>query len=188
MKTKNMRTISLVTFLCAAFIFGSCNENKKQDGKASVIEASVGSKIALSEEEDEVKLEVKTKEPYGSYLTDSKGRAIYMFTADSKMKSSCYDACAEAWPPVIADTTPTCGDKVNASMVKTIKRKNGKKQITYNGWPLYYFEKDKGEGEVTGQDIKSFGGEWYLISPKGEKIEKVSAKGEKHSHEHEHKH
>ena len=44
-------------------------------------------------------------------------------------------------------------------------------QVTYNGWPLYYFVKDKQAGEATGQDVKGFGGEWYLVKPQGTKLE-----------------
>ena len=43
----------------------------------------------------------------GSYLTNSAGRAIYLFMADSTGKSTCDGACASAWPPVIASGQPT---------------------------------------------------------------------------------
>ncbi|HET7369745.1 MAG TPA: hypothetical protein VFK45_02780 [Gammaproteobacteria bacterium] len=40
-------------------------------------------------------------------------------------------------------------------------------QVTYNGWPLYYYAGDKKPGDTRGQDKKGFGAEWYLISPEG---------------------
>ena len=125
---------------------------------------------------DDVKLETEQSEKYGAYLTDAQGRALYMFEADkqgqgkTRAQSSCYDACAKAWPPLIAEGKPQAGAEVDTSMIDTVERKDGKKQVTYNGWPLYYFVKDKGKGETTGQDVKGFGGEWYLVNAEGQKV------------------
>lgn len=41
-------------------------------------------------------------------------------------------------------------------------------ELTYGGWPLYYFEKDRGSGTARGQDVHGFGAEWYLVTPSGE--------------------
>ncbi|MBM1172803.1 COG4315 family predicted lipoprotein [Microvirga arabica] len=117
------------------------------------------------------KIEVREKQPFDQYLTDSEGRAVDMFTADKPGTSTCYGACATAWPPVITSETPRKGEAVNDAMVDTLKRKDGKLQVTYNGMPLYYFTKDQGPGSTAGQDVKGSGGEWYLVSPKGQKIE-----------------
>jgi plastocyanin len=47
-------------------------------------------------------------------------------------------------------------------------RKEGTTQVTYNGWPLYYYAKDQKAGDTTGQDV---GKVWYVLSPKGDKVE-----------------
>jgi predicted lipoprotein with Yx(FWY)xxD motif len=124
-----------------------------------------------------VKLETDKSAQHGTYVTDSKGRALYMFEADKQGKrgaqaqSNCYDACASAWPPLIAeDDMPQAGAQLDESLIGTIERNDGKKQVTYNGWPLYYFVKDKGKGQASGQDVKGFGGEWYLLGTEGEKV------------------
>jgi predicted lipoprotein with Yx(FWY)xxD motif len=44
-------------------------------------------------------------------------------------------------------------------------------QVVYNQHPLYYFVKDQGPGQTAGQDVHGFGGEWYLLTPEGEKLE-----------------
>jgi predicted lipoprotein with Yx(FWY)xxD motif len=117
------------------------------------------------------KVEVRETKPFGRYLTDADGRALYMFTADKPGESTCYDKCAEAWPPLITSETPRKGEAVNAAMVDTIKRRDGRLQVTYNFMPLYYYVKDQGAGSTAGQDVKGGGGEWYLVSPEGKKIE-----------------
>lgn len=123
-----------------------------------------------------VNVQTESKQPYGSYLTDAHGRALYSFTADRKDKSICDDKCAQAWPPFTISGTPQPGTAVNRAKLDTIKRKDGKNQVTYNGMPLYYYAKDSGRGQTTGQDVKANGGQWYLVSPDGNKIEKETGK------------
>jgi predicted lipoprotein with Yx(FWY)xxD motif len=123
---------------------------------------------------------VEESQQYGPYLTDADGRALYLFTADQQgsgdeaAQSNCYDACAEAWPPLVTGGEPQAGERADKSLIGTIERQNGDKQVTYGGWPLYYFVQDQGAGEATGQDKHGFGGEWYLVTPAGEKVEESS--------------
>ena len=116
-------------------------------------------------------VEVAEKEPYGAYLVDAEGSSLYLFLADSTDSSTCYDDCANAWPPLVAGGEPVAGDGVEASMLGTIERQDGTMQVTYNGWPLYYFVRDQSPGDTQGQDVEGFGAEWYLVSPEGEKVE-----------------
>lgn len=115
-----------------------------------------------------VQLTVQESETYGQYIARADGRPLYMFTADQQGEASaCYDACADAWPPVTGDVAADAG--LDASLIGTITREDGSLQATYNGWPLYEFARDSGT-EPTGQDIESFGGEWYLINAEGEEV------------------
>jgi predicted lipoprotein with Yx(FWY)xxD motif len=118
-----------------------------------------------------VEVQVSDQGPYGEHLTDAKGMSLYLFEADSKLKSTCYDACAKAWPPLLANGEPTAGQGVDKSMLAMLKRKDGSAQLTYNGWPLYHFVKDKQAGDTNGQGIDGFGAEWYLVSPEGKTVE-----------------
>jgi predicted lipoprotein with Yx(FWY)xxD motif len=120
-------------------------------------------------EQEEVK--VSEKQPFGKYLSDDGGRAVYLFTADTKGMSACHDACAKAWPPMTTSGKPEAQAGVAAAMLGTIKRQDGTTQVTYDGMPLYYFVKDQAPGSTLGQGIDHFGGEWYLVSPAGKKIE-----------------
>lgn len=49
----------------------------------------------------------------------------------------------------------------------TIATPDGVKQLTLNGLPLYYFEKDKNPGDILGQGLNDL---WYLASPAGDMI------------------
>ena len=124
----------------------------------------------------QAKLITAQSDKHGSYLTDATGRAVYLFTADkqgtgeAKAVSNCHDACAQAWPPLTTAGEPQAGTQAQASLLGTIERKDGKMQVTYNGWPLYYFTKDQPQGQPTGHDVHGFGGEWYLLRPQGTKV------------------
>jgi predicted lipoprotein with Yx(FWY)xxD motif len=92
---------------------------------------------------------------------------LYLFTKDSPNTTVCYDKCATAWPPLLTTGDPVAGEGVDAALFGTTTRTDGTIQVTYNGWPLYYYEKDKAPGDVTGQDV---GGVWYVVSAKGEQV------------------
>ena len=100
----------------------------------------------------------------GSFLVDGSGMTLYLFTKDSPGTSTCYDKCATAWPPLLTSGAATAGSGVDANMFGTTSRTDGSVQVTYNGWPLYYYEKDKQPGDTTGQGVGSV---WYVITPSG---------------------
>jgi predicted lipoprotein with Yx(FWY)xxD motif len=105
----------------------------------------------------------------GKVLVGANGRTLYVFTADKGKKSVCYGQCATYWPPLIAGK-PTAGAGLNASMLGTTKRKDGKLQVTYHGHPLYFFLLDKKVGDVKGQGYVHFGGAWWVLSAAGAKV------------------
>ena len=93
---------------------------------------------------------------------------LYLYTKDTKNTSNCYDKCATNWPPLLTEGKPAAGTGADASLLGTTTRKDGKMQVTYNGWPLYYWVKDQKPGDATGQDV---GGVWYVLNAKGEEVE-----------------
>lgn len=128
-----------------------------------------GSVLAAQSSDSDVRtIEAEQQQAVGSYLTDEQGRSVYMFEADSKNEATCYDDCAQAWPPVVTQARPKAGTGVDENKLGTIERKDGSMQVTYNDWPLYYFIKDKQPGDINGQEVNGFGAEWYLLTPDGQ--------------------
>jgi predicted lipoprotein with Yx(FWY)xxD motif len=114
---------------------------------------------------------VKTRHgKLGTFLVGPNGRTLYLFEADKTKKSTCYAACATAWPPLLTSGKPKAAGKTKSSLLGTTKRKDGKKQVTYKGHPLYYFIKDKKAGDTKGQDVDGFGAQWYVVAPSGKQI------------------
>jgi predicted lipoprotein with Yx(FWY)xxD motif len=101
----------------------------------------------------------------GSFLVDSKGMTLYLFTTDTPNTSTCYGGCAGYWPPLLTTGAPVAGTGVTASMLGTTSRTDGTTQVTYNGWPLYYYVSDKVAGDTTGENVQ---GTWFVITPAGE--------------------
>jgi predicted lipoprotein with Yx(FWY)xxD motif len=113
-------------------------------------------------------LTVAQDDKYGQFLADENGMSLYMFTKDTENVSNCYDQCEVAWPPLLTLTGPEVGDGVDSAMLGETTRKDGTKQVTYNGMPLYYWEKDLKPGDTTGQNV---GTVWFLVAPDGKVIE-----------------
>jgi predicted lipoprotein with Yx(FWY)xxD motif len=106
----------------------------------------------------------------GTYLTNSSGRAVYLWVKDPAGKSVCDGACADAWPPVTTTGAPTASGGAVATDLGTFTRSDGTKQVTYDGHPLYYFAGDSGPGMTAGQGVDGFGALWWLVSPSGASI------------------
>ncbi len=105
---------------------------------------------------------------YGYYLANASGYTVYLFTADKQngTTSACTGTCTTFWPPVLVSANYTLGVPSEANITKfsTITLSDGSKQLTYDGWPLYYYAGDKSSGAITGEGISAFGGTWYLVT------------------------
>lgn len=170
MKT-SPRNICLTSIGILLFLIGGCdNRSTNNATEAGDSDTIASDNSNANNVQQNVKLEIKSSDEYGEYLTDGQGRSLYLFKADKNNESNCYDACAEAWPPLLTNGSAEAGNNVKSSLIGTIRRKDNKQQVTYNNWPLYYFKNDESAGQTNGQDIKGFGAEWYLITPEGEEV------------------
>jgi predicted lipoprotein with Yx(FWY)xxD motif len=118
------------------------------------------------------KIVLKKTGDLGKILRDGEGHVVYLFEKDKTTKSQCYDACATNWPPVITKGKPVAGRGIIASKLGTTKRRDGRKQVTYAGHPLYYFVGDSKAGQASGEGLDAFGAEWYVLSKSGKKVDK----------------
>jgi predicted lipoprotein with Yx(FWY)xxD motif len=104
---------------------------------------------------------------YGPILFDGRDRVLYGFTRDKRGgKSTCYGACATAWPVYFAKGKVTAMRGVKQSLIGTVRRRNGRLQVTYNGWPLYFYAHE-GPREVKCQNVNEFGGLWLVVKANG---------------------
>jgi predicted lipoprotein with Yx(FWY)xxD motif len=107
----------------------------------------------------------------GTFLTDSTGRTLYLFEADTTSKSTCGGPCAAAWPPAVTSGTPTATGDAKAGKLGTTERSDGTTQVTYAGHPLYLYAGDQKPGDTNGAGLDDYGAEWYPVTPAGETLE-----------------
>ena len=106
----------------------------------------------------------------GAHLVSGDGHPLYLFTEDSQGNPSvCVDNCLETWPPLLLSGDLLGTDGVDLELLGTVEQADGTLQITYNGWPLYFYTPDL---QVADEDVSAalgqgVGGNWFLVTPEG---------------------
>lgn len=103
----------------------------------------------------------------GPILVDAEGFTLYLFTKDTGTTSVCTGECLAAWPPAVANGTPTVGDGVDASKLTVSPQADGTRQLTYDGHLLYRYAPDQSPGDTTGQGV---GGVWFALDAQGNQV------------------
>jgi predicted lipoprotein with Yx(FWY)xxD motif len=108
----------------------------------------------------------------GKILVSAGGRTLYHYSPEKKNVVKCVGLCAAAWPPLLvaAGAKPIAGPGVTASLLGTVKRPDGKLQVTYAGLALYLFSGDSKAGDVNGQGK---GDVWHALEPTGSIVSKA---------------
>ena len=96
----------------------------------------------------------------GEVMVGANGHTLYAFTDDPEKQSSCFDACAQAWPPLTVGDGFVISDELQSSGVSTIERPDGTRQLVMGKWALYYYTGDAAPGEANGQGS---GGKWFAV-------------------------
>jgi predicted lipoprotein with Yx(FWY)xxD motif len=107
---------------------------------------------------------------FGKAIFDGRGFVLYGFTRD-KRSSACYGACAKAWPPYFTPRGELkVGPGLKRSLLGTVKRRNGKRQVTYAGKPLYFYVGDTRPAQILCQNVVEYGGRWLIVRPSGKLV------------------
>ena len=96
-------------------------------------------------------------------LVDRRGKTLYTLSAETRGRFICSTKfCLSLWTPLVVarSTTPT-----GAQLLATIRRPDGRTQVTYRGRPLYTFNQDRKPGDVKGNGFKDVG-IWLAATPK----------------------
>jgi predicted lipoprotein with Yx(FWY)xxD motif len=110
----------------------------------------------------------------GKILVSAGGRTLYRSSSEKRDRIECIGSCAVTWPPLVisARAKPIAGPGITGSLLGTVKRPDGRLQVTYGGLPLYLYSGDTKAGEVNGQGV---GGIWHAITPSGTAVTKAAA-------------
>ena len=102
-------------------------------------------------------------------VVDGHGRTLYALRPETTRHLLCKSsACLAAWPRL---TVPAHHGKLTAGpgvtgRLATLRRSDGRLQVTLRGMPLYRVAGDSAKGQAHGAGIKSFGGTWHAVAPK----------------------
>lgn len=149
----------------AAMVAGAENSGYV-DGEGGAVEGA--SAVASTKRSRRGTRIVLSESQFGRILVDSREQAIYIFENDRKGRSNCYGECATAWPPVLTKGKPRAGKGVRSKRLGTIERRDGGRQVTYAGKPLYYYAHES-PGEVLCHNVNVNGGFWWVIGPNGKR-------------------
>jgi predicted lipoprotein with Yx(FWY)xxD motif len=120
-------------------------------------------------------IQVAQNTPFGDILVDGQGMTLYMFTMDEQDVSNCRGDCLNLWPPLVIEGEPVLGEGVDAEMIGSAELEDGRRMVTYNGMPLYYYAFDNEPGDTNGQRV---GDIWFVVSPVGEEVREEVDSGE----------
>jgi predicted lipoprotein with Yx(FWY)xxD motif len=135
-----------------------------------VVAAAVLAPAAMTERSASRPALTARSSSFGKVLFDGRGVVLYAFTRDRRT-SRCYGDCAKAWPPYFAPKgSLVVGRGVKRSLLGTVKRRNGRRQVTYAGKPLYYYVGDRRPGQILCQDVFEYGGRWLIVRPSGKLV------------------
>ena len=165
------RPLAMIAFVGAAVavIAAGCGSSSKNYGTSSQPTTKTTTQAASTPSAVSLR-----STSLGKVLVGPNGRTLYLFEKDTGGKSACTGSCAAVWPPLTTTGKPTAGSGVNAAMLSVTKRPDGKSQVVYAGHPLYDYSADTKAGDTTGEGLKAFGAEWYVVAATGSKIEKGS--------------
>ncbi|MFI7066557.1 hypothetical protein ACIBL3_36555 [Kribbella sp. NPDC050124] len=160
---KRLGSVVAVLVLGLAGLTACGDESDTPASGPAASTASSGTKLAVAEVGD-----------LGKIVVDGNGRTVYVFDKDTSGKSNCEGDCLAKWPAVPAGEGTPQLDGITASLVGTVTRSDGSKQLTLGGLPLYLFASDSKSGEAKGQAV---GGVWWVVGSDGKKVTKQPSSG-----------
>ena len=108
---------------------------------------------------------VKTEHVGGrTLLANRAGRTLYHLSVERRGHFICTNgSCLAIWKPLVVarGTMPT-----GARSLGTVKRPDGRVQVTYKGGPLYTFVQDRKPGDMKGDGFKDVG-VWHAVLVSG---------------------
>jgi predicted lipoprotein with Yx(FWY)xxD motif len=149
-----MKAIGLIVIVAAAVALAGLGTASGASGSASHATAISTGKTGL-----------------GKIIVDARGRTLYLFEKDKHHHSACGRACAAYWPPLLTQGKPVARGGAKQSLIGTIMRADGTRQVTYAGHPVYTYVLDTKAGQTKGEGSTLFGAGWDALAPTGQKIE-----------------
>lgn len=119
------------------------------------------SSIAAAQTSKRVVKEAHSSSLGTTVLTADNGLTLYTLSVEKHGNFICTGSCLKDWHPLIVakGVKPT-----GPVALGTVKRPDGRRQVTFEGRPLYTFDGDSRKGQAGGQGVKDVG-TWHAATP-----------------------
>lgn len=114
----------------------------------------IAGEAAASQSSKRVAKEAENATLGRTVLTTLKGKTLYSLSVEKRGKFTCTGNCLATWKPLLV---PSGAKPTGPVKLGTVKRPEGKTQVTYKGLPLYSFGGDSRPGEANGEGLKDVG-------------------------------
>jgi predicted lipoprotein with Yx(FWY)xxD motif len=122
---------------------------------AAVASASGSSRVVAKE--------TQSADLGATVLTRTNGHTLYSLSVEMNGRFVCTAGCLGTWKPLVL---PRGVKPKGPVKLGTIRRPDGKTQVTFKGRPLYSFNGDAGAGEANGEGFKDVG-TWHAAKVAG---------------------
>lgn len=152
MKMVTRTTIGIAMLALTAISISSCTKNNSNSGAPPLVK----------------QINLHSNATLGNILVDKDGRTLYSFADDANGQNTCTGGCETIWLPFYVDnlTADQLGDPaLKITDFSVITTSSNKKQVTYKGWPLYYYAPNgthEAAGQTTGEGAD---GVWFVAKP-----------------------
>ncbi|MFF8480932.1 SCO0930 family lipoprotein [Streptomyces antibioticus] len=157
--------VTAIAALSGCGLLGSDGQAESPDSKPSGIQESLAAAPPGADDRTGPagQLTLANDPNLGPILTDSVGFTLYRFTEDGQTDgaSACEGKCADLWPPVPAEGASVPAG-LDSSLLGSVARQGGGRQLTVGGLPMYRYAKDAKPGQVAGDGV---GGTWFASLP-----------------------
>lgn len=126
---------------------------------------------------------VETRKP-GNFVADGRKMTLYTLVATGEGKlrfgplsnegvqrqaRPCTGQCLDTWLPLTVEDASVLASEgfdraLDPALIGSTRLDDGTLQVTYNGFPLFYFSGDTAPGNKNGLGVEGYGGRWYMVS------------------------
>lgn len=98
-------------------------------------------------------------------LVTRAGLTLYTLSGERNGRFLCTDrACLQTWPPLLLRRG---AQPAGARGLAAIRRPDGRRQVTYRGFPLYRYAPDTKKGDAFGDGLRDDAGVWHAaVAPR----------------------
>jgi len=107
--------------------------------------------------------EAQSESLEATVLTRTNGHTLYSLSVETHGRFVCTGGCLGTWKPLVV---PQGVKPMGPVKLGTIRRPDGKTQVTFKGRPLYSFYGDAKAGEANGEGFKDVG-TWHAAKLAG---------------------